>query len=178
MIRVMGIDPGISGAVVVVNSRGDVVGQGRMPVRAGPAGRRRVDAHVLLDLVQALEGDKGLSLVVIENPSAMPKQGVSSSFAFGRSVGVVEGVIASLAVPVELVSPATWKRAMRVPADKHAARARATELMPKDRSLWATASQECIAEAAMLALWGVRLASGNAPAPDQVRGVDLFKGVR
>ena len=37
---------------------------------------------------------------IIEKVGAMPGQGVSSMFQFGRSVGMVEGVLAALQIPV------------------------------------------------------------------------------
>jgi hypothetical protein len=40
----------------------------------------------------------------------MPRQGVSSTFRFGASYGVVLGVIGALKTPTHLVSPSKWKR--------------------------------------------------------------------
>ena len=152
-MRVMGVDPGIEGAIAVVE-RGRVIKHARMPVKPGPAGRKKVDGQILLDIMRSMAED-GLDKAIVENPSAMPKQGVSSSFAFGRSCGIAEMAVIALGVPYDLISPSHWKRVMRVPADKGASRARATELMPKDRSLWARPAGECFAEAAMIGLWGL-----------------------
>lgn len=165
MAVVMGIDPGVTGAVAVVAGV-HVAAFSVMPTRAGPAGRRRIDARKLRDIVTQMVTDLGVEVIVIEEPSALPKQGVSSSFGFGRSVGVCEGVAVGVGVRLEMVAPATWKRQLRVPADKKQARARASDLLPASRSLWARASEDGIAEAAMLALWGAG-----------IRSTDLFAGV-
>lgn len=165
MAVVMGVDPGVTGAVVVVGNA-VVMAHRLIPTRAGPGGRKRIDARALHDIVGELIAECGVTLIVIEEPSALPKQGVASSFGFGRSLGICEGVAVGMNVRLEMVAPSTWKRQLRVPADKKQARARAGDLLPAFRHLWAKASEDGIAEAAMLALWG-----------DGVRGNDLFGGL-
>jgi crossover junction endodeoxyribonuclease RuvC len=52
-------------------------------------------------------------------------------FAFGESFGVIRGVVSALGMPLELVTPATWKRRFGlIGAEKDAARTKATELYP------------------------------------------------
>ena len=46
--------------------------------------------------------------VWIEKVGAMPGQGVSSMFQFGRSVGTIEGIIAALRLPISYVTPQKW----------------------------------------------------------------------
>jgi crossover junction endodeoxyribonuclease RuvC len=49
------------------------------------------------------------NLVVIESVHAMPKQGVSSTFTFGRSFGRIETIVEMLRIPHELITPQKWK---------------------------------------------------------------------
>jgi hypothetical protein len=67
---------------------------------------------------------------LVEGVHAMPKQGISSAFRFGRATGAIEGVLAALAIPVEFISPAVWKRQAGIGADKDLARAKAIALFP------------------------------------------------
>jgi len=39
----------------------------------------------------------------------MPKQGLSSTFTFGKGYGMIQGIMAALGVRYELVSPQKWK---------------------------------------------------------------------
>ena len=85
----------------------------------------------------------------------MPKQGVTSSFNFGRSKGVVEGVFAAAGRPIVYVSPGVWKRALGLSKDKGASRRRAIELWPDHTDKFRRAKDDGRAEAALIALWYV-----------------------
>jgi hypothetical protein len=76
-------------------------------------------------------------------------------FAFGRGFGSILGVLAALRVPVELVTPATWKRTLSVPAGKDGARLRASQLLPAHGGHWRRAKDDGRAEASMLAWYGL-----------------------
>jgi crossover junction endodeoxyribonuclease RuvC len=153
---VAGIDLGLSGAVALIDAAsGAVVDIADMPTLAlarGGKHKREIDAHSLARLI----GDRRPSHVYIEMVGAMPGQGVSSVFAFGKSFGVVIGVLAALAVPMTLVSPVTWKRALGVPAAKDAARYRASQLLPAAAHHWPLVKHDGRAEAALIALYGLR----------------------
>lgn len=47
---------------------------------------------------------------VIEQAQAMPKQGVTSMFNYGRGYGKLLGVLEALGVPHETVRPTAWKK--------------------------------------------------------------------
>jgi crossover junction endodeoxyribonuclease RuvC len=99
---------------------------------------------------------------VIEDVHAMPKQGVSSSFSFGRALGVAEGVLAGNGLSLRYVSPAKWKKALglssdkgvsRRRADKGVSRRRAIELWPEHAKAFERVKDDGRAEAALLAWW-------------------------
>nr|DAN03998.1 MAG TPA: HOLLIDAY JUNCTION RESOLVASE [Caudoviricetes sp.] len=46
----------------------------------------------------------------IEQVGAMPGQGVTSMFSFGKSAGFLEGVMQALGIKYQLVRPQTWKK--------------------------------------------------------------------
>jgi len=61
----------------------------------------------------------------------MPKQGVASTFKFGRSYGTILGVLGALSIPTIRVRPQVWKHhfgLLRQPKD--ASRALAQRLYP------------------------------------------------
>ena len=46
----------------------------------------------------------------VEKVGAMPGQGVTSMFHFGRSLGYIEGVLTAVGIGYQLVPPGTWKK--------------------------------------------------------------------
>lgn len=148
-MRVAGVDPGQSGAIAIVDSTDGIICCVDMPVTGG--GVSPVLVH------RELAGHGHLDLAVIENVHSMPKQGVASSFKFGRSKGVLEGVTAALRVPVEMPTASVWKRSMGVTADKDSSRTKALELHPDAADLLARKKDADRAEDLLLAEYGLRL---------------------
>jgi crossover junction endodeoxyribonuclease RuvC len=128
MTCIIGIDPGQTGAIAVLSSTGEF--------------ERADDLHTVSDgrltwihggwlqsfLIDATRGRHAVA--VIERVGSMPKQGVASSFSFGVGFGSVLSVLQARHLPVNLVTAATWKRALNLPRDKAAALDRARLLFP------------------------------------------------
>lgn len=142
----IGVDPGMSGAIALVDSYGVLVDVHDMPVVGG-----LVSAHAIVGLEEWKMGS--FDKVVIEDVHSMPKQGVASSFGFGRSKGVVEGVFAGLGISISYVAPVKWKRQLGLSADKGVCRRRAIELWPGRAQLFARVKDDGRAEAALIAYW-------------------------
>ncbi len=53
--------------------------------------------------------DEGI-MAAVEKVGAMPGQGVTSMFSFGKSAGYIEGVLSGLGIPYQLVPPVKWKK--------------------------------------------------------------------
>jgi crossover junction endodeoxyribonuclease RuvC len=146
MTTTIGVDPGKSGAVALLDGAGELIDVYDMPVVGG-----LVSAKLLADAEDWANEMHGT--VVIEDVHSMPKQGVASSFDFGRSKGVVEGVFAGAGRPLRYVSPAKWKKALGLTADKGTARRRAIELWPNHAAKFSRAKDDGRAEAALIAWW-------------------------
>lgn len=152
-----GIDIGLSGAIAFLDSDGGLTIT-EMPTLAlsrGGKNKREIDAHALAVILSG-----HIDHAFVERVGAMPGQGVSSVFAFGKSYGIVIGILAALGVPVTFVAPRKWKTALSVPAAKDGARARASQLMPQGAEFWRLKRQDGCAEAALLALYGFRQLTG------------------
>ena len=105
-MRICGIDPGLRGAVAILEADGSPWRIEDMPLRTLGKTRQEVDGAALARfLVEAGE----IRLAVVEAVHAMPGQGVSSCFSFGRNTGVAVGVLEALGVPLLEVSPRTWQ---------------------------------------------------------------------
>ncbi|MCG7985048.1 MAG: crossover junction endodeoxyribonuclease [Candidatus Thiodiazotropha lotti] len=128
----IGIDPGISGAIAVLSADDEVIGIYDMPIMRASKTKNQVNAAELANIIIDVIGDKPMGVTaIIEKVSAMPGQGVSSMFNFGKGAGVIEGVLAALRVPVEFVTPQKWKKAAGlIGKDKDMSRTKAIQLYP------------------------------------------------
>jgi len=158
---ILGVDPGKSGAIAGLSLNGRLIGVDDMPV-VGP-----IISPVLLDqlvhnYVDPLVDRPGTA--VIEDVHAMPKQGVSSVFSFGRALGVVEGVVAGNGFAVQYVSPAKWKRQLGLTNDKGTSRRRAIELWPERADWFKRVKDDGRAEAALIAYHWLHYGEGRGVA--------------
>jgi crossover junction endodeoxyribonuclease RuvC len=161
--RFAGIDPGITGAIAVVDEFGRLVATADIPT-AGDGKRRMVSGALLAEALRVWRPDE----VVIERVGAMPGQGVSSTFRFGRALGIIEGVAGALGLPVSYVSATVWKKHLRLPSDKEAARQKAVEIWPSHAAIhFARRRDHGRAEAALIGLWYARAAAIASGAPMQ-----------
>lgn len=155
MTAVLGIDPGLSGAVALYLVEDDQMFVGDVPVhelRRNGKLRREVDVHGLANMLA--ECAKHRPTVWIEHVSSMPGEGAVGAFTFGKVVGLLTGICVANQLVVERVTPSVWKRAMVVPADKDATRARASQLLPQHSHIWPLKKHDGRAEGALIALYG------------------------
>jgi crossover junction endodeoxyribonuclease RuvC len=153
-MKILGVDVGLTGACAVVEIRADgphVVAVIDMPV-TGVGARRRVDAVGLQEWLL----ETGPNHAIVEASQAFPRQGVASVFRYGRAAGVAEGIIAACGISIEHVSPARWKRAFNLSANKEASRALAIARFPDAHAYFARKRDHGAAEACLLALYGAQ----------------------
>jgi hypothetical protein len=141
----LGVDPGLSGAVAFYFPAYPE----RIAAYDVPVADKEIDAGAFARIVDRFCP----AAAVIERVSAMPKQGVSSTFRFGQAYGTIRGVIQALGLPSHLVTPASWKKHFKLPSDKEKARALAVRLWPSSEHFERKMDHNR-AEAALLARYG------------------------
>lgn len=148
-MNILAIDPGIRGALCLYDGARLTVAD--MPTRVSSGGKTAIDEERLVRWIKTSKAD----LLVIELVGGIPRQSAPAAFVFGRGVGVIIGaaLLWMGADRIREVHSSTWKSALRVPADKKHARARADELLPKWADQWPLAKHDGRAESAMLALY-------------------------
>lgn len=149
-MRVVGIDPGLDGAIGLIND--GIVLTWDTPtfeVIKAKKKRRQVNATLLADIIRSAAPDH----IILEQVNAMPGQGVASMFNFGRAFGTVEGVVGGLQIPLTMVTPQTWKRDLKLSSDKGESRRRASLLYPQYAEQFARVKDDGRAEAVLLAHW-------------------------
>jgi crossover junction endodeoxyribonuclease RuvC len=144
-VRILGIDPGISGGLAVIE-----IADGAVPVLVecsdipvvGTGAKERVDVAAIRNFIDRHKSTRAL----IERAQAMPKQGALSGFKYGRAVGAIEATIA----------PTAWKRHWHLPGkDKESGRQKALQLFPAAHAALARKKDHGRAEAALIALYHV-----------------------
>ena len=131
-MTILGIDPGVSGAICVLNKK-KIVEVYEMPTMIdGKKNKRQVNgAEVTNIFLKELSYEKKEAKVVVEQVNAMPGQGVTSMFNFGQSFGVIKGVCAALRLPVYFVRPVKWKKYFNlIKTNKDASRTKVIEIFP------------------------------------------------
>jgi len=154
-MRIVGIDPGLSGAVAVLDLSDRVLAIHDMPTtieKSGKSEKRRLSEPMLAAILKNVPAKHAF----LEFVSAMPGQGVTSMFNFGVSYGAIRGVLAALQIPMSTVSSAKWQRDLRVAKGKDGNRARAAQLFPEFAYLFARVKDDGRADAALIAWWGAQ----------------------
>ena len=131
---IIGIDPGISGAICFLKN-GKIIDAIEMPSMAeGKKNKKQVNGSQIFNEIndRILNIPNNEIAVVIEHVSAMPGQGVTSMFNFGQSFGVIKGICAAMRLPLHFVRPVKWKKYFNLlNSEKQASRTRVIELFPE-----------------------------------------------
>lgn len=141
-MAVIGVDPGLSGALAYYDKRNNIMIMHDMPswnMSVGKKTRKRVDAVQLIEILTMYQM-YGAELLVMEAVGGRPNQGAGGAFVFGYTVGLVYMAAVMLRIPVDTVPSQTWKRMMKVPGKQKGDNAdivqRADNLLPEHRELW------------------------------------------
>lgn len=179
---VLGIDPGATGAIVLLSYRGGgvpvLLAVSQLPTHAVEIGKRTsktLDAAALAMMLGEWEHEHGLRITraIVERVGAMPKDKSPQAFAFGRSYGAVIAALEVLGIFTTTVSPAKWREAVGVARNtrdenaddaahrrkiKTSARKRAAQLWPEKADWFRRVKDADAAEAALIGLSGFTLA--------------------
>ena len=130
-MRILGIDPGLSGAIAILEDK-KVVGIFDMPVMAeGKKNKRQLNSAQLVNIIKENIGNNDETAVVVEQVNAMPGQGVTSMFNFGQTFGAIKGVCAALELPIFFVRPSKWKKYFDlINSSKDSSRTKVIEMYP------------------------------------------------
>jgi crossover junction endodeoxyribonuclease RuvC len=152
---ILGIDPGKTGALALYTPATgalDVEDVPTLTIRSGRSKRLVVDHYALARIVDTWAPLN--PTVWLEQVGTRPGEGAVGAFDFGRTYGLLLGIAAAHFLRIELVTPATWKAALKVKGDKDVSRQRASTLLPRHSGKWPMVKHDGRAEAALIALYG------------------------
>jgi len=112
---VIGIDPGVQGAIAALDRRGRVhvvEDTATFWVQSGRQRRRAYDTAAMRKLLVGFIDDDGPPHVVIEHQRPMPKPGMIARFFSGYGFGLWIGLLVGLGIPHTVVEPRVWQRRM------------------------------------------------------------------
>jgi crossover junction endodeoxyribonuclease RuvC len=149
LVDVIGIDPGISGAIARYNPSKAKLDIWDMPILEVNK-KKTISPYLVADILK-----EAAAPVYIEKVAAMPGQGVTSMFNFGKGFGVLLGAAAGLGLQTTQVTPQTWMKALKCQKGKDANRQRACELFPQYSHLFSRKKDDGRADAALLAYYAI-----------------------
>ena len=129
---IIGIDPGVSGAISILENR-KVIEVFDMPTMIdGKKNKRQVNGSQVTNIIKGRLIDNKEAIIVVEQVNAMPGQGVTSMFNFGQSFGVIKGICAALSLPIYFVRPTKWKKYFNlIKTNKDASRTKVIQVYPE-----------------------------------------------
>ena len=106
MRKILGIDPGLSGGLSIIDERFNLIACYPMPTVVGEDGKRKVDPVTAYNILSKHDID----LAMIEKVGARPKQGSVSTFNFGDGYGVIRSIAAVLFREVKFATAQDWRK--------------------------------------------------------------------
>jgi len=144
---ILAIDPGLSGALAFYYPD---AANGTVKVYDMPRVADEIDPAELSRIIS----EHSPTVAVIERVGPMPRDGVRQAWRFSAAYTTAHVVCALLNVPTTRITPAKWKREVKVkggPEGKEQCRALAIQLFPTCAASFARKKDAGRAEAALLA---------------------------
>ncbi len=151
---IIGIDPGISGAISIIEDKKILEVYDTPTMIDGKKNKRQINSAQVTNIIkERMKTDKEV-IVIVEQVNAMPGQGVTSMFNFGQSFGVIKGICAALSLPIYFVRPSKWKKHFNlIKTNKDASRTKVIEVYPEISSKLQRKKDSNRADAILIALY-------------------------
>ena len=129
---IIGVDPGISGAISIIENKKILEVYDTPTMIEGKKNKRQINSAQVTNIIKERLNKEKEVVVVVEQVNAMPGQGVTSMFNFGQSIGVIKGICAALSLPIYFVRPTKWKKHFNlIKTNKDASRTKVIEAYPE-----------------------------------------------
>jgi len=160
----LGIDPGKSGAMVVITENMAIERMEKAPLIHSTKAKDEYDIPRLCKILDELTCGPE-TLVVIERQQPLPAAmgGSAANYQRGFSFGLYQGLLTYRGIPYEVVAPRTWQKVMFMgvnAADTKAASVLvAKRYWPKQdwrRTVRSVKDDDGLTDAALIALYGLK----------------------
>ena len=151
---IIGIDPGISGAISIIEDKKVLEVYDTPTMIDGKKNKKQINGAQVTNIIKEVLNSGKEVIVVVEHVNAMPGQGVTSMFNFGQSFGVIKGICAALGIPIYFVRPSKWKKHFNlIKTNKDASRTKVIEVYPEISSKLHRKKDSNRADAILIALY-------------------------
>ena len=150
---ILGVDVGLLGGIAVLDE-GQLIAVYDMPVRKVPYKKKTrnvVDGKALYEIFNT----HAPNLIVVETVGSMTGQGVTSSFNFGYSAGVIYGCASAFWEwsEIQFIRPQSWKKRFNlIGTSKDQARILCLEMFASNKELFKLKKNGGRADAALIAM--------------------------
>lgn len=157
-MRVLGIDPGVRGAAVLVSC-----GPSLLPkieeifdfqIREKPENANKTRSFIDILSLSRFISSVNPDLIYCEKMQPAPMIGVISAFSIGNTMGQLEALSALHNKSFQYVSPHIWKASLLIAADKDQTRKHARKIFGEQ--YFTRKADHNQAEAALIALYGIK----------------------
>lgn len=114
---IIGVDPGLSGGITILNGKKDEMEVYPMPIRTEIKGTKKkpkkvnsIDQKGIIDILSKVKGKK--VLFIIERVTSRGGEAPNRAFNFGYGWGYIQGVAWTLGFDVDIVTPQKWKKSI------------------------------------------------------------------
>lgn len=169
LISVLGVDPGLTGAIAFLNDNGGLTiwDMPILEIVKGKKKRKELNMHKLGAILDDL---RPLVLVAyVEDVHSLPKNGVVASFSFGWVCGAIRQALVDREFMIEPVQPRKWQTALKVKKGGGGSLLRASELMPQHADKWSRKMDHNRAAATLIAHYGIKQISKPTVKPARRR---------
>ena len=161
---VIGIDSGLTGAIAALDPSNMELSVYDFPVvevEVKKKKRKKVSAILLVNIIRECKNGRDEVHAFLESNNGRPamggvKMGATSIWSMAAAESMAEMALAAEGIPTRLIPPKIWKKEMKVPRDKEAARQIALRLLPSHAQYFSRKKDHNRAEAALIALFGAR----------------------
>ena len=138
-MNIIGIDPGLDGAICVMFANGSIE-LFDIPILTIARGKKKKREYNFAEIARMIDSIITIAKrepmafhVGLEKIHSMPGQGVASMFSMGVGYGMWLGIISAFQIPYTLITPQAWKKAMMagMGKEKDASRLRAIQMFPQ-----------------------------------------------
>ena len=105
----IGIDPGQSGAIICISSTGELISLQDIPTITIRKGKKNKDIYDIVAICKLLRSFSGIVFLEKTQPMAAPVR-AQANYGLGFCSGMLEGILAALRMPYELIHPKTWHK--------------------------------------------------------------------
>ena len=102
----LGIDPGLKGSLALIDKERFMLNHDPTPIIK--LKKNEYDIPEMKNLVMSYQEYGSIDLCILEKSQAMPKQGVTSMFNYGKGYGIWLGLLVALGIPFIEIHPRTW----------------------------------------------------------------------